>query len=441
MSEFFGSIWWFIVTMGVLVTFHEFGHYWVARRCGVKVLRFSVGFGRALWSRTARDGTEYQVAMIPLGGYVKMLDERETEVAPAERESAFNRQPVSKRMAIIAAGPIANLLLCIAMLWLAFILGVPGIAPIVGKASGIAAESGLVPGDRILRIDGVDTPNLKAAGPALILAAIDREPVDVQVRGDDGRERTERLLLDRLPANFDQTDPLGSVGIQLTPPRARIGDVLEDGAAQGLIRSGDEILSIDGQAIAYFADIPPALQKAGPRGKPVSIRLLRDGREMTIDVLPKASGSGANRSWLLGVGSADMPILHFSPMSALNAALAETWNQTRTQLGFLGRLVTGQASTKNLSGAVGIAQAANAEARWGAASLLFFMASLSLFLCILNLLPIPVLDGGHLLYYLTELISGRAVSERVLIAGQYAGLALLLGLILLANANDILRLT
>ena len=440
MSEFFGSLWWFVLTLGVLVTFHEFGHYWVARRCGVKVLRFSVGFGRALWSRTARDGTEYQIAMIPLGGYVKMLDDRENEVAPAERGSAFNQQPPLKRIAIIAAGPIANLLLCVALLWVAFILGVPGIAPIVGKASGIAAESGLAPGDRILRIGGVDTPNLKAAGPALILAAIDREPVDVQVQGEDGQQRTKRLLLDRLPADFDQTDPLGSVGIQLTPPRARIGEVLEDGAAQGLIRTGDQILSIEGQPIVFFADIPPALQKAGPRGTPVSIQLRREGRKITVEVLPKALGSGANRSWQLGVGSADMPILHFSPVSALNAALEETWNQARTTLGFLGRLVTGQASTKNLSGGIGIAQAANAEARWGAASLLFFMASLSLTLCILNLLPIPVLDGGHLLYYLTELISGRAVSERVLIAGQYAGLALLLGLILLANTNDILRI-
>ena len=437
MSEFFGSLFWFIVTLGVLVTFHEFGHYWVARRCGVKVLRFSVGFGRALWSRTARDGTEYQIAMIPLGGYVKMLDDRETEVAPAERAFAFNQQPVWKRMAIIAAGPIANLLLCIALLWVAFIVGVPGLTPIVGKASGIAADAGLVPGDRILRIGDVATPSLDSAAPALILATIDRRPTDVLVRGDDGRELLKQLRLDRLPADFNQTDPLGAVGIQLTPPRARIGEIVEGAAAEGLIRPGDEILSIAGQPIAYFHEIPPVLQKVGSGGKPLPIVLRRDGRTLTVDVLPKASDG----TWMLGVGPADRALQRYPPVSALNAALKETWAQTRTTLGFLGRLVTGQASTKNLSGAIGIAQAANAEASRGMARLLFFMAALSLTLCILNLLPIPVLDGGHLLYYLTELISGRAVSERVLIAGQYAGLALLLGLILLANANDILRLT
>ncbi|MFT3806775.1 RIP metalloprotease RseP [Arenimonas sp.] len=443
MSEFLGSLFWFIVTLGVLVTFHEFGHYWVARRCGVKVLRFSVGFGRALWSRTARDGTEYQVAMIPLGGYVKMLDDRETEVAPAERASAFNQQPPLKRIAIIAAGPIANLLLCVALLWAAFVIGVPGFPPMLGKTSGLAAEAGLREGDRILAIGGETTVSWDDALPALVIAAIDREAISLDIQTSSG-ERANRLLrLDRLAPDFDQTNPFGAMGLSGRPvPPAVVGSLTADAAATGKLQPGDEILSLGGVPVGNFDQIPATLQRLSPAGEPVSVRFRRQGRELTVNIAPKLEREGSETVRRLGIAPvAPTAVLIRHPVgAAMKAALRETNRQTQTILSFLGRLVTGQASTKNLSGAIGIAQAANAEASQGAARLLFFMASLSLTLCILNLLPIPALDGGHLLYYLTELISGRAVSERVLIAGQYAGLALLLGLILLANTNDVLRI-
>ncbi len=443
MSEFFGSLWWFVLTLGVLVTFHEFGHYWVARRCGVKVLRFSVGFGRALWSRTARDGTEYQIAMIPLGGYVKMLDDRENEVAPAERASAFNQQPPLKRIAIIAAGPIANLLLCIALLWAAFVIGVPGYPPTIGKTTGLAAEAGLRQGDRILAIAGTTTASWDDALPALVIAAIDREAISLDVQTQAGEYASRLLRLDRLPPDFDQTRPFAAMGLSAQPELPPVvGSLAPDAAAQGKLQPGDELLTLGGVDIRSFEQIRPLLNRLSPAGEPVEVRLRRQGDEMTVSIAPKLVLDGGERVRLLGIApAAPTPVLIRHPIGeAMTAALRETGKQTRTILSFLGRLVTGQASTRNLSGAVGIAQAANAEANQGVGRLLFFMAGLSLTLCILNLLPIPVLDGGHLLYYLTELISGRAVSERVLIAGQYAGLALLLGLILLANTNDILRI-
>lgn len=441
MNEFFGSVWWFIVTIGVLVTFHEFGHFWVARRCGVKVLCFSVGFGRALWSRRGRDGTEYRIGLIPLGGYLKMLDEREAEVAPAEREAAFNRQPVGTRMAVVAAGPLANLLLCVALLWLAYGVGVPGFAPVLGASTGLAADAGFADGDQILAIAGTATPGWDEVQAALTLAAIDRQPVTVQVRRRDRHHATLPLRLDRLAADFDQTNMFAAIGFRAGAPLPVVGSLAAGAAASGLIHAGDEVVAVDGQPVRSFADIGPLVQAAAARDGVVSVGLRRDGSEITVDVRPTASDEAGARQWRLGIGSAQMTLIRHPPIAALRTAVAETWRQTRTTFAFLGRLVTGEASTRNLSGVIGIAQAANAEASLGPGRLLFFLASLSLTLCILNLLPIPVLDGGHLLYYLSELISGRAVSEQVLIAGQYAGLALLVGLILLANANDILRLT
>jgi regulator of sigma E protease len=441
MNEFFGSVWWFIVTIGVLVTFHEFGHFWAARRCGVKVLRFSVGFGRALWSRRGRDGTEYQIALLPLGGYVKMLDEREMEVPPAERESTFNRQSVGKRIAITAAGPLANLALCLGLLWAAYQLGVPGFAPVLGAPVGLAAEAGIEPGDQILKVAGRSTPGWDEVQAALVLAAIDRAPVSLEVRAADGQPQTRLLRLDHLSADFDQTNVFAAIGISAGAPLPRVGSVIAEGPASGLIEVGDEVLAVDGQPVRTFADIAPLVQAAASRQDSLRVDLRRDGRRLSVDIRPAASDADGKRIWRLGIGSSQLLLIRYPPVAAMRAAVAETWRQTRTTFAFLGRLITGEASTKNLSGVIGIAQAANAEASLGLGRLLFFMASLSLTLCILNLLPIPVLDGGHLLYYLTELISGRAVSERVLIAGQYAGLALLVGLILLANANDILRLT
>ena len=442
MSDFFGAVWWFIVTLGVLVTFHEFGHYWVARRCGVKVLRFSIGFGRPLWSRVAADGTRYQVAMIPLGGYVQFLDEREAEVNPAEREMAFNRQPVLKRIAIVSAGPLANLLLCIALFWATFMLGWPGVAPIIGNPVGLAAEAGLHEGDRIVQVGDELTPTWNHAITPLALAAIDRQPVTITVEDVAGHRAQRVLPLDRLAADFDQADPLAAIGLSTImaadPPV--VGRVSQGFPAEGKLHPGDRILKIGAQPVAKFAEIPAALKKAASSKQVVAVEFERNGRVLRQSMTPRRVTVNGDLVWQLGVAARrEVTILRYGPVPAFRAALAETGKQSREMLRFIARLVTGKASSKNLSGVIGIAQVAQSEANLGASRLLWFMASLSLTLCIMNLLPIPVLDGGHLLYYLIELVSGRPVGERVLIAGQYAGLLLLAGLICLAFYNDLVR--
>jgi regulator of sigma E protease len=441
MSGFLGATFWFIVTLGVLVTIHEFGHFWVARRCGVQVLKFSVGFGRPLWSRVAADGTRYQIAMVPLGGYVQFLDERETEVAPAQQHLAFNRQPVGRRIAIVLAGPLANLVLCVALLWGAFLIGLPGTVPMVGKVDGLAQASGLRAGDRIVAVDGVPVQTWDQLITPLALAAIDHRALPLQVQDVAGLRSDKLLRLDRLAADFDQARPLQAAGLgvgvgELDPV---VGHVEPGSPAEGQLRAGDRIVSLDARPVARWADIPAIVRTATP-GRALDIVLLRDGQQRRLALTPHLAGDADHPVLQVGISPAIAVALRkYGPSAALGAAWQQTRTQTRETLAFLGRLVTGKASSKNLSGAIGIAQAANAEASLGLARLLAFMASLSLMLFVMNLLPIPVLDGGHLLYYLIELVSGRPVGERVLIAGQYAGLLVLASLLGLAFYNDLVR--
>ena len=420
MSGFLGAVFWFIVTLGVLVTFHEFGHFWVARRCGVQVLKFSVGFGRPLWSRIGRDGTRYQVAAIPLGGYVQFLDEREADVGPALRDRAFNRQPVWRRIAIVLAGPMANLLLCVLLFWGAFLVGLPGTVPMVGKVQGVAEASGLRAGDRIVAVDGQPVATWDQLITPLALAAIDHRALELQVQDAAGTQARKVLRLDQLPADFDQANPLGAAGLgigvgELEPV---VGRVLEDSVAHGQLQPGDRILSLGGRAISRWTDIPEVVRATAP-GQALEIVALRDGRETRLSLTPRVLEVQGQRTLALGIAPAvAVAERRFGAVAAIGAAWDETRKQTRETLAFLGRLVTGKASPKNVSGVIGIAQVANAEASLGFARLVAFMASLSLTLCIMNLLPIPVLDGGHLLYYLIELVSGRPVGERVLFGGQ-----------------------
>jgi regulator of sigma E protease len=435
-------VFWFVVTLGVLVSFHEFGHFGVARRFGVRVLRFSIGFGKPLWSRVARDGTEYQVAAIPLGGYVKFLDGRDGDVPPEDAARAFDVQAVWKRMLIVAAGPVANLLLCLALLWAVFMLGWPGQPPLLAATHGLAAEAGLRAGDRIVGIGDAATPAWDDALTPLALAEIDREPLAVRVRGTDGAERSHVLRLDRLAANFDQTDPLGAIGLVPGLP-AVVGEVVEGAAAAGILAPGDRIVAVDGRPVAGFAAVVDAVAAASKRspGAALAITYRRGDLERTVSIAPRQDTREGVTAWRLGIAPLRAPPewQRYGPGQAAVRAIAETRKQAGEMLGFVSRLVTGSASTKNLSGVIGIAQVARAEASQGLSRMLRFMAVLSLTLCIMNLLPIPVLDGGHLLYYLIELVSGRPVGERVLAAGQAAGLLLLVGLICLAFYNDIVR--
>ena len=443
MTEFFGSVWWLIVSLGILVTFHEFGHYWVARRCGVRVLRFSVGFGKPLWKRIGRDGTEYAIAWIPLGGYVKMLDEREVEVAPSERHESFNAKSVWQRIAIVAAGPIANLLLCIALLWLMFVVGKPDFQPDIGRAEGIAAEAGFQAGDRLLEVNGRATRTWSEAGIALATAVIDREPTAVRVRTADGDERVRMLPLDRPGLVLSEERPFTDLGLRPAWP-AVVGEVSPGSAAEAAgLRAGDRIVSLDGRPVHTYDQVSPLLQELAGPDSPLALEVERDGRRQGLEVRPQRAERDGQPVWQLGVLAAPLEqdaLLRFGPLAAVPAALAETRQMTSDVLGMLWRMVSGQASLKNISGPITIARVANGSAELGPAWFFNFLAILSLSLCIMNLLPIPVLDGGHLLYYLIELVKGSPVGERGLVAGQYIGLALLAGLMGLAFYNDILRL-
>jgi len=445
MTSFFGSVFWLLVTLGVLVTFHEFGHYWVARRCGVKVLRFSVGFGRALWKRTGRDGTEYQIAAIPLGGYVKMLDAREGEVDPALRAQEFTGKSVWKRIAIVAAGPGFNLIFTIVAFWAMFMLGKPDVAPVVTAVPhSMAATAGVRPGDRILAVDGEAVSSWSDTMAAVADALLGRQPLPLTVRDQDGTRRQLVLPLDQLPAGQDVGHYLDTLGLTLAPPPAVAATVMPgQPAALAGMRSGDRIVSVNGKPVANFAAFGALVQTEAAVSPVLAIGVRRHDQALTLDVTARfESLQGQPRRWVMGVGSpvAETATVHYGPLRALGASLDATWRNTTQTFGMLGKMLTGTASTKNLSGVIGIAEVANASASMGLPWFLQFLALVSLSLAILNLLPIPVLDGGHLLYYLVELVKGSPVSEQVMVVGQYIGLALLFTLMGLAFYNDIHRM-
>ncbi|MGH8098342.1 RIP metalloprotease RseP [Stenotrophomonas indicatrix] len=449
MTDFIGSVWWMIVSLGLLVTFHEFGHYWVGRLCGVKVLRFSVGFGRPLWSRRDRHGTEFAIAAIPLGGYVKFLDEREVEVHPHERGQAFNHKTVWQRIAIVAAGPIANLLLCILLLWAMFVIGKQDYSATVGRATGMAATAGLGSGDRLLRVDGRDVITLGEASMALTAAAMDRRDVTLEVLDPADQLRSRTLPLSQLPAGFDERRVPILAGVYwrawLQPPL--VDNIVKGSAAEGHLQAGDLIVAIDGQRIDSVEQAISEVGSLGRRGGPAMIEVLRGGERMALEITPRQGKDGKGQPiWQIGAGFAQSyspaydTLLKFGPLQSVTVAVRETGRMAADSLAMMGRIVTGKASLQNVSGPVTIARVANISAKRGVDWFIQFLALLSLSLCIINLLPIPILDGGHLLYYLIELVKGSPLSERAVAAGQYIGLALLAGLMGLAFYNDILGL-
>jgi regulator of sigma E protease len=456
MSEFLGSIWWLLVALGLLITFHELGHFLVARRMGVRVLKFSIGFGKKLWSRTGRDGTEYVIAAIPLGGYVKMLDEREGEVEECDLDQAFNRKSVWVRIAIVIAGPAFNLIFTLLAFWLMFLVGMPESRPVIGEVSGIAASAGIEPGDRIISLDGETTDTWSHAILGLITRALDREKVTFELERADGQHRQVLLDLGQLGSDFQEEKTLQAIGI--TPWRAKlpaiVGEVTADSPAyRAGFKAGDRIISVAGEAVPDWAWVGALVQKHGSASESMTVTVERAGGALDLDVTPEKSSTGAFSSRLiLGVtnqpASAELQdqvsrayFMHqYGLLDGFKAAASEMWRLTRTTLGLLGRMLTGSASVKNLSGPISIAQFANSSANAGLSSFLFFLGAISLSLGILNLLPIPVLDGGHLLYYLIELAKGSPVSDQMQAKGQYIGLMALFGLMGIAFFNDILRL-
>lgn len=451
MIEFLGSIWWLAVALGLLVTFHEYGHYWVARRMGVRVLRFSIGFGRPLWSRRAANGTEFVVAAIPLGGYVKMLDEREAPVAPEQLDESFNQKTLGQRSAIVAAGPIFNFIFAVAAFWLMFMIGTPESRPVIGPPEGIAAEAGLQSQDMILAVDGQSVQTWTHTLLALVPAALDRKTIAIEAEDVNGIRRQLMLPLDQLGDDFSEDETLEQIGLAPWRPDLPpvIGEVTPGSPAdQAALRAGDRIVAIGSEPVQGWQQIARLIPAQAEAQAVLTVTIERNERLFDQQITPEiiegrpAIGIrppplGAEQQALI---ERSFMILRHGPIQALGAGFAETWRLTSGTLGILARMVTGKASLENLSGPITIARMANSSAQLGLSRFLFFLGLISLSLAIINLLPIPMLDGGHLLYYLLEWIKGSPVSENSQIAGQYLGLILIIGLMSIAIFNDILRL-
>ncbi|MBH3459576.1 MULTISPECIES: RIP metalloprotease RseP [Pseudomonas] len=440
-----------LVALGVLVTFHEFGHFWVARKCGVKVLRFSVGFGTPLVRWHDRHGTEFVVAAIPLGGYVKMLDEREGEVPPALADQSFNRKSVGQRIAIVAAGPIANFLLAILFFWVVAMLGSQQVRPVIGavESGSLAASAGLVAGQEIVSIDGKPTSGWSAVNLQLVRRLGESGSLRVGVRDDGGTlERQHEIRLNQWLKGADEPDPIQSLGLR--PWRPAVSPVLAEidpkgpAAAAGL-KSGDKLLTLDGVALGDWQQVVDAV-RARPDAK-VQLRIERDGAQLELPVTLARKGEGQASGGYLGAGvkGAEWPAnmlreVSYGPLEAVGEGLSRTWNMSVLTLESLKKMLFGELSVKNLSGPITIAKVAGASAQSGVGDFLNFLAYLSISLGVLNLLPIPVLDGGHLLFYLIEWARGRPLSDRVQGWGVQIGISLVIGVMLLALINDLGRL-
>ncbi|HEK1766500.1 TPA: RIP metalloprotease RseP [Pseudomonas putida] len=440
-----------LVALGVLVTFHEFGHFWVARKCGVKVLRFSVGFGTPLVRWHDRHGTEFVVAAIPLGGYVKMLDEREGDVPPALADQSFNRKSVGQRIAIVAAGPIANFLLAILFFWVVAMLGSQQVRPVIGavESGSLAASAGLVAGQEIVSIDGKPTSGWSAVNLQLVRRLGESGSLRVGVRDDGGTlERQHEIRLNQWLKGADEPDPIQSLGLR--PWRPAVSPVLAEidpkgpAAAAGL-KSGDKLLALDGVALGDWQQVVDAV-RARPDAK-VQLRIERDGAQLELPVTLARKGEGQASGGYLGAGvkGAEWPAnmlreVSYGPLEAVGEGLSRTWNMSVLTLESLKKMLFGELSVKNLSGPITIAKVAGASAQSGVGDFLNFLAYLSISLGVLNLLPIPVLDGGHLLFYLIEWARGRPLSDRVQGWGVQIGISLVIGVMLLALINDLGRL-
>jgi regulator of sigma E protease len=439
----------FVVTLGVLVVFHELGHYLVARLVGVKVLRFSVGFGRIVWSRRyGRDGTEWALSAIPLGGYVKMVDEREGEVLPADLPRAFNRQNVWRRIAIVAAGPIANLALAVLLFAAIYVVGVPAQRPLLAPppATSPAAQAGLAGGDLVTAVDGEAIGSWQDLRWRLLKAS-GSNSVGLEVTREDRSTTTRRLALDALNAGDWESNFMATLGLRADLGSPIVNETLPGKpAANAGIRPGDAIVAIDGSAVRSPADAA-AITNAHP-GERITFTLRRDGAEFRSDLTPEPSEQNGRRVGIAGMRLGVDPaaaervsiIVRYGVGEALVQGALKTWDLSVFTLKMLGRILIGDASLKNISGPLTMADFAGQSAQAGALTFIGYLALISISLGVLNLLPVPLLDGGHLMYYLAEIIKGSPVSDRVLEVGQRIGMAVLAMLMALALFNDISRL-
>ncbi|MGM0703085.1 MAG: sigma E protease regulator RseP [Pseudomonadota bacterium] len=441
-----------IVVLGLLITFHEFGHFWVARRCGVKVLRFSVGFGRPIWSLYDRHGTEFAVAAIPLGGYVKMLDEREAPVPPDQRDQAFNNKAVWQRIAIVAAGPLANFLLAIAVYWALFVAGTTAIVPVIGdvEPESPAARAGLSGGEEIVTVRGDAVRSWDQINLKLVAAiGVDGE-LSLQARdGAAADPREYRLPVENYLVRQDPPRPLATLGITPWQPDipAVLGQVMDgEAAAEAGLEPGDEVVAVDGEPVADWMDFVNRVRTSPGESLALDVARGEERLELTLTPGEREVEGGTTIGY---VGAGVEPVawpdeyrreIRYGPVAAVGQALSRTGEMSLLTLDAIRKMLVGLISPSNLSGPITIAQVAGDTARTGLESFVSFMAYLSISLGVLNLLPIPVLDGGHLLYYFVEALRGRPVSERTQAVGLRIGLALVVTLMVMALYFDLMRL-
>ncbi len=443
----------FIVALGLLIVIHEFGHYWVARKVGVKVLRFSVGFGKPIWRyQRSADDTEFVVSAIPLGGYVSMLDERVAEVPESQRDQAFNRQKIHHRVAIVAAGPLFNFMFAILAYWMMFVVGLPGLKPVVGEvaANSIAATVDIRVGDQIVAVNGDPTATWGAASLGVLASSLNQQTLQITLLDEWQQSREVELTLPKVGEEFGKQGGLQHLGLTPLRPKieAVIGRVLDNSpAARSGLMVDDILLAADGQTINdwmgwvhYVRDRPE---------QAISLRVLRDGQEQLLTITPERVDEGGVAVGKIGAGVSMLKhtipdellaVQKYGPLEAISAAFNKTWDMSLMSLQVMGKMLTGQVSLSNLSGPITIAQYAGYSAQGGLPTFLAFLAVISLSLGVLNLLPIPMLDGGHLLYYLIEYIKGSPLSDESQAMGMRIGMFCILMLMSVALYNDLIRI-
>jgi regulator of sigma E protease len=445
---------WFFLALGILVTFHEFGHFYIARRCGVKVIRFSVGFGKSLYTWRDSTGTEFTLAAIPLGGYVKMLDEREGDVSAHELSMAFSQKSVWQRMAIVVAGPVANFILAIVLYFILALMGSTGLAPVVGElpSGSLAATSGLQQNDEIIAVDGQTVATWSEVFSQWLFRIGDTGNIQFTVKpypasNNPSIERTIQLPISAWLADESNPDFFNALGIVRFTPNIEpiVEQVLEDSAAEKAgIQVGDRIIEADGQGMSSWQHWVEYVRERPEVA--IDLLLSREGKRIKVLLVPKSIKQSERVIGQAGVSTAVswpeamIRPIEYSVWGAIQKGVTQTWDRSIFILSFIKKLVFAEVSTKNLSGSFTIAQVAGDSAKAGLASYLAFLAFLSVSLGVFNLMPIPVLDGGHLLYYAVEVVKGSPVSDKIQLVGYQLGLFFVLGVMVVAHVNDLVRL-
>ncbi|AJR07641.1 sigma E protease regulator RseP [Photobacterium gaetbulicola] len=440
----------FLLALGILIAVHEYGHFWVARRCGVYVEKFSIGFGKALWRKVGKDGTEYTLAMIPLGGYVKMLDERVEPVDSDRRHMAFNNKKLWQRSAIVAAGPLANFLFAIVAYWVVYLIGVPAVKPIIGDIApqSIAAEAGIESGMELKTISGIKTADWESVNMAMISHIGDKEMVLTVTEPGTSYEIEKQLDLSSWSFDPESERVLTTLGITPYSPKITlvISQLVEDGAAISAgLRLNDEIIAIGGEGVTDWQQVVDAVRSHPQQA--LAMEVLRDGELVSLTLTPEAKASGEELVGYAGFAPKVEPWpesyrinLQYGPVEAVGKAAEKTWQLVTLTFDMVTKLVTGDVAMKNLSGPISIAKGAGMTADYGVVYFLGFLALISVNLGIVNLLPLPVLDGGHLMFFAIEAVTRRPVSERVQDIGYRVGSAILVALMAVALFNDFTRL-